>query len=327
MRVFSPLHADEQTADSPEEDIEASVVLTPQSSQLAGVSWHIPDIQKQALQNSGVSQLALRLYDVTGIDLSYQVPHLVQQYELESAAHDRFVDIPASDRDYISEIGYVAEGDRWESIARSATVRVFSPLPVDEQTADSPEEDIEASIVLTSRTPKWAYVSWHIPDTQKQALHNSGVSQLALRLYDVTGRDLSYQVPQLVQQYELESVAHDIFVTIPASDRDYITEIGYVAEGDRWESIARSASVRVFSRPQTDFWFVADAELIIHGATQPDAAVSIGGNAIKLKPDGTFHLRIPFSDSLIEYLLTATAVDGEQARTIHKKFSQDTPEA
>ncbi|AFY30738.1 DUF4912 domain-containing protein [Calothrix sp. PCC 7507] len=175
----------------------ATVVLTPQSSQSAKVSWHIPDIQKATLQNSGVSQLALRLYDVTGIDLSYQVPHLVQQYELESAAHDRFVDIPASDRDYITEIGYVAEGDRWESIARSATVRVFSPLPVDEQTADSPEEDIEATVVLTPQSSQSAKVSWHIPDIQKATLQNSGVSQLALRLYDVTGIDLSYQVPHL----------------------------------------------------------------------------------------------------------------------------------
>jgi phosphate transport system substrate-binding protein len=195
------------------------------------------------------------------------------------------------------------------------------------KTVDSPHEDITTSVVFTPRTSKWAYVSWQISDTEKQALQNEGVSQLVLRLYDVTGIDLSYQAPHLVQQYELETITRDRFVTIPTSDRDYITEIGHLAPGDRWVSIARSATVRVFSHPHTDFWFVADAELIIHGATEPNASVTIGKHTIKLKPDGTFHLRIPFSDSLIEYLITAAAADGGHAKTIHKKFSQEIPGA
>jgi phosphate transport system substrate-binding protein len=327
VRVFSHPVVETATADSPHEEIDTNIVLTPESPQSVHVAWQISDTQKLELRNVGISKLSLRLYDVTGIDLSYQVPHLVQQYELDSVTHDRSVAIPTSDREYIAEIGYVTPGDRWESIARSATVRVFSHPVVETATADSPHEEIDTNIVLTSRAPKWAYVAWQISDTQKQALQNSGVSQLALRLYDVTGIDLSYQVPHLVQQYELDSVTHDRFVAIPTSDRDYITEIGYATSGDRWESIAHSATVRVFSHPHTDFWFVADAELIIHGATEPNATVNIGQHTIKLKPDGTFHLRIPFSDTLIEYLITAAAADGGHAKTIHKKFSQETPEA
>jgi phosphate transport system substrate-binding protein len=326
VRVFSHPNIESETANSPDEEIAASVVITPRTPKWAYVSWQISDTQQQALQNARVSQLVLRLYDVTGVDLSYQVPHVVQQYELESMTRDRFVTIPTSDRDYITEIGYLTAGDRWVSIARSATVRVFSHPNIESETANSPDEEIAASVVITPRTPKWAYVSWQISDTQQQALQNARVSQLVLRLYDVTGVDLSYQVPHVVQQYELESMTRDRFVTIPTSDRDYITEIGYLTAGDRWVSIARSATVRVFSHLQPDFWFVADAELIIHGATEPNATVTIGQHTIKLKPDGTFHLRIPFSDSLIEYLITAAAADGRHTKTIHKKFSQETPE-
>ena len=99
--------------------------------------------------------------------------------------------------------------------------------------------------------------------------------------------DLSYQSPQLVQQYECEEVARDRFVAIPMSDRDYIVEIGYIADSDRWLLIARSPNVRVFSRSHEDFWFVADAELIIHGATQPNTSVKHRykvrhGNAVSL---------------------------------------------
>ena len=343
--------ADKTDVDLVDVQQESSIVLTPRTFQWAEVSWEISEAKKAALRQQGGSQLVVRLYDVTGIDLSYQNPQFVQQYECEETAHDRFVEIPISDRDYIAEIGYVADGDayggklRWLFIARSAIVRVFSPVPTD-STTDPTVENVallsetavglanveaetvpeESSIVLTPRTPKWAYVSWHISKAQSEALHQQGGSQFVVRLYDVTGIDLSYQSPQLVQQYESEEVARDRFVAIPVSDRDYMVEIGYIADGDRWLLIARSANVRVFSRAYGDFWFVADAELIIHGATQPNTSVNIGGHAIKIKPDGTFHLRLPFSDGLMDYLITVAA-DGESTRTIHKKFSQETSES
>ncbi|MBE8967315.1 DUF4912 domain-containing protein [Nostocales cyanobacterium LEGE 12452] len=338
--------ADKTDVDLVDVQEQSSIVLTPRTFQWAEVSWEISEAKKAALRQQGGSQLVVRLYDVTGIDLSYQNPQLVQQYECEETAHDRFVEIPISDRDYIAEIGYVADGDRWLFIARSAIVRIFSPVPTEPTTKDPVVENValvsetaialadveaetapeESSIVLTPRTPKWAYVSWQISKAQAEALRQQGGSQLVVRLYDVTGIDLSYQSPQLVQQYESEEVARDRFVAIPVSDRDYMVEIGYIADGDRWLLIARSANVRVFSRPQGDFWFVADAELIIHGATQPNTNVNIGGHAIKVKPDGTFHLRLPFSDGLMDYLITVAA-DGESTRTIHKKFSQETSES
>ncbi|WYM02421.1 MAG: DUF4912 domain-containing protein [Gloeotrichia echinulata CP02] len=311
-----------ETADYP----NASIILRPHTPKWAYASWEISEIQKEALQNADIYQLTLRLYDVNEIDLSYQSPHLVEEYEVEETTQDRFVAIPTSDRDYIAEIGYVTDDEQWLTIARSATVRVFSNAHLEEETADTLDANAQSSIILTPRTPKWAYASWEIADTEKAALRNAQISQLALRLYDITDIDLSYQSPHLVQQYEVEEITQDRFVAIPTSDRDYIAEIGYLTDEEHWVLIARSATVRVFSRPHTDFWFVADAELIIHGATTPDANVTIAGQSIKLKPDGTFHLRVPFSQSLIEYLITAAAADGQQARTIHKKFSQETPE-
>ncbi|MDE5093284.1 MAG: hypothetical protein O4804_03240, partial [Trichodesmium sp. St11_bin5] len=74
------------------------------------------------------------------------------------------------------------------------------------------------------------------------------------------------------------------------------------------------------------FWLVADAELIIHGATEPDATVTIGGRPIKLNPDGTFRFQMAFPDGLIDYPIMAVAVDGEQNRSIHMQFTRETPE-
>ncbi|MDM9385498.1 DUF4912 domain-containing protein [Chlorogloeopsis sp. ULAP01] len=193
------------------------------------------------------------------------------------------------------------------------------------ENAQSQYLNVENSIILVPRTPKWAYVSWQVADTAKEMLRQGGGSQFALRLYDVTDIDLSYQTPVLVQQYECEETINDRYVAIPASDRNYMAELGYVTDDSRWLLLARSAIIRVFSRPEKDFWFIADAELIIHGATEPGSSVNVGGHPIKLKPDGTFHLRIPFTDSLIEYVMNATAADSEQTKSIRVKFFQETP--
>ena len=145
----------------------------------------------------------------------------------------------------------------------------------------------------------------------------------ALRLYDVTDVDLSYQEPKLVQQYECDQTTNDRFVAISISDRNYMAEIGYITDEERWLLLARSATIRVFSHQGQGFWFVADAELLIHGATEPDATVTIGDRHIKLKPDGTFHLRIPFTDRLIDCIMEANDSNSEQVKIVHKQFSSD----
>jgi phosphate transport system substrate-binding protein len=85
--------------------------------------------------------------------------------------------------------------------------------------------------------------------------------------------------------------------------------------------------VRIFSRPSGDFWFVADTELVIHGSTEPGATVTIGNHHVQLQPDGTFHFRVPLSDKLLQYVMTATAADEESSITILKKFFQESSES
>jgi uncharacterized protein len=78
------------------------------------------------------------------------------------------------------------------------------------------------------------------------------------------------------------------------------------------------------ARPR-QFWLVADAELIVYGATEPDATVTIGDRQIKLNPDGTFRFQMSFQDGIIDYPIKAVAVDGEQTRSIHMNFERETP--
>ncbi|WP_052754479.1 substrate-binding domain-containing protein [Calothrix sp. 336/3] len=187
------------------------------------------------------------------------------------------------------------------------------------------DTDNSEKLELSPRTPKWAYASWQVSEESKLKLRNQGNPQLALRLYDVTDIDLSYQQPKFIQSYDCEMTVDDRYVAIPESDRTYMAELGYLNPDNTWTRLARSQSVRIFSRPETDFWFIADAELIIHGATEAGANVSVAGNPVKMKPDGTFHLRIPFTGNSINYVMTATRSDGKQ-KIIQMSFSQDNPE-
>jgi uncharacterized protein len=78
-------------------------------------------------------------------------------------------------------------------------------------------------------------------------------------------------------------------------------------------------------RPR-QFWLVADAELIVYGATEPDATVTIGGQPVKLNSDGTFRFQMSFQDGVIDFPIFAVAADGEQNRSVHLKFERETPE-
>jgi len=64
------------------------------------------------------------------------------------------------------------------------------------------------------------------------------------------------------------------------------------------------------------FWFQLDAELIVYGATDPRARVTLQGEPVKLRPDGTFTMRFSLPDSRQIIPAVATSADGIEERTI-----------
>lgn len=59
------------------------------------------------------------------------------------------------------------------------------------------------------------------------------------------------------------------------------------------------------------FWLNVNAELVIYGATEPDAKVAIGGRPIRLRPDGTFSYRFALPDGSYQLPVTAVSPEGE----------------
>jgi hypothetical protein len=72
------------------------------------------------------------------------------------------------------------------------------------------------------------------------------------------------------------------------------------------------------------FWFNVNAELIIYGATEPDAKVTLGGHEIKLRPDGSFSYRFSLPDGNYDLPAVAVSADGDDARAANLKFSRAT---
>ena len=95
-------------------------------------------------------------------------------------------------------------------------------------------------------------------------------------------------------------------------------------------SLPSSISVSSLASPfggmerRKGFWFNVNAELIIYGATEPDAKVEIGGRKILLRPDGTFSFRFILPDGNYDLPAQATSADGDDTRSAHLNFSRNT---
>ena len=72
------------------------------------------------------------------------------------------------------------------------------------------------------------------------------------------------------------------------------------------------------------FWLVVNTELIVYGATEPDAKVTVQGKEIKLKPDGTFSLRFFLPDGKQVIPVHATSADGIDEREITPIVTKET---
>jgi hypothetical protein len=76
--------------------------------------------------------------------------------------------------------------------------------------------------------------------------------------------------------------------------------------------------------PARPFWFNVNAELVIYGATEPDAKVTLGGRPIQLRPDGTFSFRFALPDGIFSLPAEAASADGQDQRRAELGFSRAT---
>jgi hypothetical protein len=334
------------------------IVLMARDPQWAYAYWDVSEDHKQALQNEGGQQLALRLYDVTDLDLSQSRPHSVQQYGLEEMTRDWYLPIPVSDRDYRAEIGYTTATGTWLVLARSNALRVPPVFPSDEivdQFVTIPwEEELPGKTIPLPGKAGLGPVPIH------QQMYNMGMPGTAEgRIAGSVGGDSSFIFPSGVGMYpdQLASMPTAFGVGMGLSMSGVgmnmsgvgmnmsgvgmnMSDVGMSMSnvgmnmsgiGMNMSGVGMNMSGVGFGsfQPPTNrprnFWLVADAELIVYGATEPNANLTIDGEPVQLNPDGTFRIQLSFQDGQLRFPIMAVAADGEQMRNITMNFNRVTP--
>jgi hypothetical protein len=72
------------------------------------------------------------------------------------------------------------------------------------------------------------------------------------------------------------------------------------------------------------FWLTVNTELIVYGQTQANAKVTIAGQPVSLRPDGSFSLRLFLPDGKQVIPVVATSSDGEQVKNITPIVTKET---
>ncbi len=243
----------------------------------------------------------MRIYDVSDIDLNYQSPHSVQEYLCDDLTQEWYIPIPLSDRDYVVDIGYRTGDGRWLVLARSASIHVPALYPSDwiEDifVTVNWEDEIEDNLIEPLLPPNPIQKRFAVSEQVAEAARMAGL--MAGSMQHIPGSQSGSLIFPSGGGW-----------TIPTVSGLTLSGVGFGSE-----SLLRSRK----------FWLVADAELIVYGATEPDATLLIGGNPVKLNPDGTFRFQMSFQDGVIDYPIVAIAADGQQTRSIQMKFERETP--
>ncbi len=90
------------------------------------------------------------------------------------------------------------------------------------------------------------------------------------------------------------------------------------------QAISSMASPSKLPPRERKFWFLLNTELIVYGATEPDATVKVQGQPIQLRPDGTFTLRYALPDGIQNIPVVAQSSDGIDTITITPTVQKQT---
>ena len=277
---------------------ETRVVFLPRDPQWAYVFWEISEEDRDQALRDGALQLCLRVADVTGLAGGSSHPHTLQEVVVDSHATEWYLPVPLSDRDYRVELGYRKGGGGWISLAHSSVARVPALHPSEQILDQFTPFSLESAPTTVLPTPS---------ETSDPGLHER-LYQTATARWRRLGRG-SEAFHELDEGASQESGAG-----------------GQLSAAGMWASGRSESGAGGVGSRQRSFWLVADAELIVYGATDPSARLTIGGEEVPLSADGTFRIQVPFRDGQQLYPIEAVAADGEQKRSITLEFRRSTPE-
>lgn len=277
----------------------SQVTFLPRDPQWAYVFWELGNGDLQRAAAAGATQLCLRVSDVTGLRDGASHPHALQEVLVDAHNREWYVALPLSDRDYRVELGYRLASGGWLHLAFSSAARMPASGPSD--------------LVADQFVPFSLDVLPEVLAAMGPVQGGGGVEHE--RMY----RQAIAASPRR------RGLGSEVWHEQGEEDQLGDQPLGSASGAGLWAS-GRSDSGHGLVQPRS-FWLVADAELIVYGATEPGASLFIGDQQIPLQADGTFRVQVPFRNGEQQYPIRALAADGEQERSIHLEFQRSTPEA
>jgi hypothetical protein len=308
------------------------------------VSWDFTDAQQRYYNSlSADNHLVLRAHDGS---LSGPV---ATEAHLHGETRHWFVHVPRAAAQYVVEIGYYLLNGAWTTVRSSEPVTTQPDRPSEDQTVrfayapsfapsvewraepplpgpllqggriDEIEKGWEAhptitTPVLPESRPPVQYPQWTA--AQEEAL--TELISTMIRREQVPG---SLEILELLQrQMRRQILPLEEQIGLPGPSSAALGISSLPAEQEIPSSLVEAERLP----PRKGFWFNVNAELIIYGATEPDARVTIGGRAIKLRPDGTFSYRFALPDGYYELPAQATSADQSDSRRAELRFSRQT---
>ncbi len=278
--------------------------------------WDLTREQQSKLNSeSGDGHLLLRLYakDMAG--------HPAHEIHVHPDSRHWFAHVERAGDAYVAELGYYSPVGRWMRVAVSAATLTppdAAALESEEEFATIPFEFPFARLLDIIK----AAVREHLPLAQAiEELRRVGHPDLP--------RVTSSAPPAAWTPQQEQALAK--IVSIDKTRRVWMgsLEITELIRRRLPHEIS-SAGVSSFSNPPgggeqaKGFWFNVNAELIIYGATEPGAKVTLGGHEIKLRPDGSFSYRFSLPDGKYDLPAVAISADGTDGRAANLKFSRET---
>lgn len=315
--------------DLPEAYGTQRLILTARDPRWLYAHWDMTTEQLRRYNARSVDRhLVLRIYrDAVGGQ-----PH--REIHVHPESRNWFANVGEGGCCYVAELGYYRPNEQWVSVAVSdATVTppdnlsddtsvLFATLPVDlrsEQLLNLIKAALRDSVPLMEAIQHLRAGGYpNLPDPQAVARNQWSPAQEAA-LAQVVSMDAvrrvwvgSLEITELIRRQLLQEMSS-------------LTAAQFSAPSS-WSGAVSSFSSPLGGMPgrAKSFWFNVNAELIIYGATEPDAAVTIGGRTIRLRPDGTFSYRFSLPDGRFDLPAVATSADGTDSRSAALAFSRST---
>jgi hypothetical protein len=256
----------------------------------------------------------------------------LSQIHLHPESRTWFVPVPAAGAKYLAELGYLDANRKWVSLTRSGAT-LTPPDSLSEDTSirfatippEVPFGDLLAMVKGAVRE--------HVPLVEAmQQMRAQGFRNLPAP-EEVKSEWTPAQEKALGEVISIDHMRRvwigslEITELIRRQLQEQISSIGaaqFSLPSSAMGALSSVSSPFGGAERGRGFWFNVNAELIIYGATEPDAKVTIGDRPIKLRPDGSFSFRFALPDGQYSLPAAAQSADGVETRRASLKFSRET---